>query len=304
MSTPPPRYASIWTPRQAAAAGARRAEAARRKDRDGDRLRRAERADRGCRRRRADPGRRLRSDGRPRLRLNGASLDGRDADADRGRRFAARSGRSSSPTCPSAASRSRTSTPSSTRCASSRRRAPTPSKLEAPVRRSPGAGDRRCRHPRDGPHRADAAIGDGARRLQGPGAHGREGTNARRRRPCARGRRLLRGRARGGAGRSRRRGDTHRLSIPTIGIGAGSDCDGQVLVWHDLLGLYEGRAPRFVKLRGEVGDEIGALERYAERSGGRFPASSTRTRCRRRSCASSRRRSPWGRTRTKRELIV
>jgi 3-methyl-2-oxobutanoate hydroxymethyltransferase len=37
------------------------------------------------------------------------------------------------------------------------------------------------------------------------------------------------------------------LSVPTIGIGAGSATDGQVLVWHDLLGLYEGHAPRFVK---------------------------------------------------------
>jgi len=40
---------------------------------------------------------------------------------------------------------------------------------------------------------------------------------------------------------------TSTLSIPTIGIGAGADCDGQVLVWHDLLGLYDGHAPRFVK---------------------------------------------------------
>jgi 3-methyl-2-oxobutanoate hydroxymethyltransferase len=37
------------------------------------------------------------------------------------------------------------------------------------------------------------------------------------------------------------------LRIPTIGIGAGPDCDGQVLVWHDLLGINEGPAPRFVK---------------------------------------------------------
>ena len=54
------------------------------------------------------------------------------------------------------------------------------------------------------------------------------------------------------------------LSIPTIGIGAGVDCDGQVLVWHDLLGLYQGRAARFVKRYAEVGDTIrGALEAYA-----------------------------------------
>src|SRR5918997_3196279 len=40
---------------------------------------------------------------------------------------------------------------------------------------------------------------------------------------------------------------TEALEIPTIGIGAGGGCDGQVLVYHDLLGLYEARAPRFVK---------------------------------------------------------
>jgi 3-methyl-2-oxobutanoate hydroxymethyltransferase len=66
---------------------------------------------------------------------------------------------------------------------------------------------------------------------------------------------------------------TRQLSIPTIGIGAGADCDGQVLVWHDLLGLYEGRSPRFVKRYAEVGEEIKrALERYAEEvRTGRFP---------------------------------
>jgi 3-methyl-2-oxobutanoate hydroxymethyltransferase len=37
------------------------------------------------------------------------------------------------------------------------------------------------------------------------------------------------------------------LAIPTIGIGAGPDCDAQVLVWQDMMGLRTGRAPRFVK---------------------------------------------------------
>jgi len=49
---------------------------------------------------------------------------------------------------------------------------------------------------------------------------------------------------------------TRDLSIPTIGIGAGPDCDGQVLVWHDILGLYEGRAARFVKRYAEIGEGI------------------------------------------------
>jgi 3-methyl-2-oxobutanoate hydroxymethyltransferase len=66
---------------------------------------------------------------------------------------------------------------------------------------------------------------------------------------------------------------TSILSIPTIGIGAGGDCDGQVLVWHDLLGLYDGQAPRFVKQYANLAPEItDALKRYVDdvRSGA-FP---------------------------------
>ena len=66
---------------------------------------------------------------------------------------------------------------------------------------------------------------------------------------------------------------TETLTIPTIGIGAGARCDGQVLVYHDLLGLYEARAPRFVKRYAALADEIrAALEQYAEDvRTGRFP---------------------------------
>jgi 3-methyl-2-oxobutanoate hydroxymethyltransferase len=67
---------------------------------------------------------------------------------------------------------------------------------------------------------------------------------------------------------------SERLAIPTIGIGAGSGCDGQVLVWHDLLGLSHGHQARFVKRYAEIGDAIrDALDAYTrdvrER---RFPA--------------------------------
>jgi 3-methyl-2-oxobutanoate hydroxymethyltransferase len=63
------------------------------------------------------------------------------------------------------------------------------------------------------------------------------------------------------------------LAIPTIGIGSGRDCDGQVLVYHDLLGLYQGKAPRFVKRYAELAPEIqDALERFAaDVRAGAFP---------------------------------
>jgi 3-methyl-2-oxobutanoate hydroxymethyltransferase len=66
---------------------------------------------------------------------------------------------------------------------------------------------------------------------------------------------------------------THELSVPTIGIGAGAECDGQVLVWHDLLGLYAGHSPRFVKRYADLAAEIQkALEAYAaEVRSGAFP---------------------------------
>src|SRR5438270_57822 len=66
---------------------------------------------------------------------------------------------------------------------------------------------------------------------------------------------------------------TRALTVPTIGIGAGPETDGQVLVWHDMLGFYQGRSPRFVKRYAELGEAIvEALERYADevRTGG-FP---------------------------------
>jgi 3-methyl-2-oxobutanoate hydroxymethyltransferase len=58
---------------------------------------------------------------------------------------------------------------------------------------------------------------------------------------------------------------TQALAVPTIGIGAGPDTDGQVLVWHDMLGFYEGHAPRFVKRYADLGETIvDALARYAD----------------------------------------
>lgn len=67
---------------------------------------------------------------------------------------------------------------------------------------------------------------------------------------------------------------SEQVSIPTIGIGAGPDCDGQVLVYHDLLGLFERFTPRFVKQYANLGQQIGAaLDEYRQDvSGKRFPA--------------------------------
>jgi 3-methyl-2-oxobutanoate hydroxymethyltransferase len=56
-----------------------------------------------------------------------------------------------------------------------------------------------------------------------------------------------------------------RLTIPVIGIGAGSATDGQVLVYHDLLGYGEGRAAKFVRRYANAHDEfVGAVKRWAE----------------------------------------
>jgi 3-methyl-2-oxobutanoate hydroxymethyltransferase len=57
---------------------------------------------------------------------------------------------------------------------------------------------------------------------------------------------------------------TEALDVPTIGIGAGAGTDGQVLVWHDMLGMYAGRTPRFVKRYADIATEIGeAVSQYA-----------------------------------------
>ncbi|MCG0237802.1 MAG: 3-methyl-2-oxobutanoate hydroxymethyltransferase [Firmicutes bacterium] len=66
---------------------------------------------------------------------------------------------------------------------------------------------------------------------------------------------------------------TERLPIPTIGIGAGPDCDGQVLVVHDMLGLYLGKPPRFVKRYADLATAVtrAVSEYVAEVREGRFP---------------------------------
>jgi 3-methyl-2-oxobutanoate hydroxymethyltransferase len=64
-----------------------------------------------------------------------------------------------------------------------------------------------------------------------------------------------------------------RLEVPVIGIGAGPATDGQVLVFHDLLGIYEGHAPRFAKRYADVKTQMvaGVAEYAAEVRGGVFP---------------------------------
>jgi 3-methyl-2-oxobutanoate hydroxymethyltransferase len=66
---------------------------------------------------------------------------------------------------------------------------------------------------------------------------------------------------------------TKTLEIPTIGIGAGPDCDGQVLVWQDMMGLRTGKAPRFVKRYADLhGVMLAAAKAYAgDVQGGTFP---------------------------------
>jgi 3-methyl-2-oxobutanoate hydroxymethyltransferase len=66
---------------------------------------------------------------------------------------------------------------------------------------------------------------------------------------------------------------TKELRIPTIGIGAGADCDGQVLVINDLIGITSGYVPKFVKAYADVKTTIAdAVTRFREDvRGGRFP---------------------------------
>ncbi|HUK30409.1 MAG TPA: 3-methyl-2-oxobutanoate hydroxymethyltransferase [Candidatus Acidoferrum sp.] len=67
---------------------------------------------------------------------------------------------------------------------------------------------------------------------------------------------------------------TRELRIPTIGIGAGPDCDGQVLVIHDALGLTAGPTPRFARRYAELGEEVkcAAREYCDDVRAGRFPS--------------------------------
>ena len=67
---------------------------------------------------------------------------------------------------------------------------------------------------------------------------------------------------------------TESVSVPTIGIGAGPDCDGQVLVTHDILGLFDDYTPKFVKryasLNESILDAVSAFKRDVV--SGDFPA--------------------------------
>jgi 3-methyl-2-oxobutanoate hydroxymethyltransferase len=67
---------------------------------------------------------------------------------------------------------------------------------------------------------------------------------------------------------------TKELAIPTIGIGAGPDCDGQVLVWQDAFGLRTGKMARFVKQYADLHGALlaGAAAYAADVKGGTFPA--------------------------------
>jgi 3-methyl-2-oxobutanoate hydroxymethyltransferase len=66
---------------------------------------------------------------------------------------------------------------------------------------------------------------------------------------------------------------TAAVAVPTIGIGAGPSCDGQVLVLHDLLGLWAGHQPKFAKRYASIAAEAGrAVRQYcSEVRGGQFP---------------------------------
>ena len=126
--------------------------------------------------------------------------------------------------------------------------------------------------PGDGPPWLHAAVREHARRFSraGPrarrsGANGR-GSATRRKR----GRVFPRARARA---RAVAKAITAAVQIPTIGIGAGPDCDGQVLVLYDLLGLNDRFKPKFLRHYAELAADVrSAVGRFADDvRGGRYP---------------------------------
>ena len=66
---------------------------------------------------------------------------------------------------------------------------------------------------------------------------------------------------------------TEKVSIPTIGIGAGKDCDGQVLVYQDMLGMFSDFTPKFVKRYASIGEVMkDAFGKYIQEvKSGAFP---------------------------------
>lgn len=72
---------------------------------------------------------------------------------------------------------------------------------------------------------------------------------------------------------------TKKLSIPTIGIGAGNGCDGQVLVYHDMLGMFADFVPKFAKTFANVGEAMrdGFRKYIEETKSGSFPSSPEHT---------------------------
>lgn len=67
---------------------------------------------------------------------------------------------------------------------------------------------------------------------------------------------------------------TQELAIPTIGIGAGRHCDGQVLVLSDIVGMLPGRVPKFVKKYSDLASEMSrAIKEFSDEvRAGTFPA--------------------------------